>query len=232
MNAVAQSVQIPAGGVLLDADLTVPDPARGAVIFAHGSGSSRHSPRNRYVAAELNATGLATVLADLLTAAEEQIDARTGHLRFDIDRLALRVTLLTDWLAANRLTGGLPIGLFGASTGAAAALVAAAGRPRTVAAVVSRGGRPDLAGDRLSSVRQPALLIVGELDTDVIELNRWAMLRLGGEARLEIVAGASHLFQEPGALEQVAELARRWFTDHLKPAQRDYRRSEETSADG
>lgn len=232
MNPVAQSVQIPAGGVLLDADLRVPDPAQGAVIFAHGSGSSRHSPRNRYVAAELNGTGLATVLADLLTPAEEQIDAPTGHLRFDIDRLAARVTFLTDWLASNRLTAGLPIGLFGASSGAAAALVAAAGRPSTVAAVVSRGGRPDLAGERLSSVRQPALLIVGELDTEVIELNRWAMLRLGGEARLEIVAGASHLFQEPGALEQVAELARRWFTDHLKPAQRDHRRSEETSADG
>jgi dienelactone hydrolase len=231
MNPVAQSVQIPAGGVLLDADLKVPDPARGAVIFAHGSGSSRHSPRNRYVAAELNATGLATVLADLLTPAEEQIDAQTGHLRFDIDRLAARVTFLTDWLAFNRLGAGLPIGLFGASSGAAAALVAAAGRPSTVAAVVSRGGRPDLAGERLSSVRQPTLLIVGELDTEVIELNRRAMLRLGGEARLEIVAGASHLFQEPGALEQVAELARRWFIDHLKPAQRDHGRSEDTSAD-
>jgi putative phosphoribosyl transferase len=232
MNPVAQCVQIPAGGVLLDADLRVPDPARGAVIFAHGTGSSRHSSRNRYVAAELNATGLATVLADLLTPAEEQIDAPTGHLRFDIDLLAARVTFMTDWLTSNRLTSGLPIGLFGASSGAAAALVAAAGRPRTVAAVVSRGGRPDLAGERLSSVRQPVLLIVGELDTEVIELNRWAMLRLGGEARLEIVAGASHLFQEPGALEQVAQLAGRWFTDHLKPAQRDHRRSEETSADG
>jgi putative phosphoribosyl transferase len=231
VNPVAQSVQLPAGGVLLDADLRVPDPARGAVIFAHGTGSSRHSPRNRYVAAELNATGLATVLADLLTPAEEQIDAPTGHLRFDIDRLAARVTFMTDWLATNRLTAGLPIGLFGASSGAAAALVAAAGRPRTVAAVVSRGGRPDLAGERLSSVRQPTLLIVGDFDTEVIELNRWAMLRLGGEARLEIVAGASHLFQEPGALEQVAQLAGRWFTDHLRPAQRDHRRPEETSAD-
>ena len=232
MNPVAQSVQIPAGGVLLDADLRVPDPARGAVIFAHGTGSGRYSPRNRYVAAELNAAGLATVLGDLLTPAEEQIDAPTGHLRFDIDRLAARVTFMTDWLASNRLTAGLPIGLFGASSGAAAALVAAAGRPRTVAAVVSRGGRPDLAGERLSSVWQPVLLIVGELDTEVIELNRWAMLRLGGEARLEIVTGASHLFQEPGALEQVAQMAGRWFTDHLKPAQRDHRRSEETSADG
>jgi dienelactone hydrolase len=232
MNAVAQSVQIPAGGVLLDADLRVPDPARGVVIFAHGSGSSRHSPRNRYVAAELNAAGLATVLADLLTPAEEQADARTGHLRFDIDRLAARVTFLTDWLAYRQPTAGLPIGLFGASTGAAAALVAAAGRPRVVAAVVSRGGRPDLAGEYLSSVMQPALLIVGELDTEVIELNRQAMLRLGGEARLAIIAGASHLFREPGTLEQVAELARRWFTDHLKPAQREHPRAEETNTDG
>jgi dienelactone hydrolase len=225
MNAVAQSVQIPAGGVLLDADLARPDPARGAVIFAHGSGSSRHRPRNRYVAAELNAAGLATVLADLLTPAEEQTDARTGHLRFDIDRLARRVTFLTDWLANRQPTAGLPIGLFGASTGAAAALMAAAGRPREVAAVVSRGGRPDLAGEYLSSVTQPTLLIVGELDTEVIELNRRAMLRLGGDARLEIVAGASHLFLEPGTLEQVAELARRWFTDHLKPDQREHPRS-------
>lgn len=232
MNAVAQSVQIPAGGVLLDADLTRPAPARGAVIFAHGSGSSRRSPRNRYVAAELNAAGLATVLADLLTPAEEQTDARTGHLRFDIDRLARRVTFLTDWLAYDQPTAGLPIGLFGASTGAAAALVAAAGRPRELAAVVSRGGRPDLAGEYLSSVMQPTLLIVGELDTEVIELNRRAMLRLGGEARLEIVAGASHLFQEPGTLEQVAELARRWFTDHLKPGQREHPRSGGTTPDG
>jgi pimeloyl-ACP methyl ester carboxylesterase len=202
------------------------------VIFAHGSGSSRHSTRNRYVAAELNAAGLATVLADLLTPAEEQTDARTGHLRFDIDRLARRVTFLTDWLANRQPTAGLPIGLFGASTGAAAALMAAAGRPREVAAVVSRGGRPDLAGEYLSSVTQPTLLIVGELDTEVIELNRRAMLRLGGEARLEIVAGASHLFQEPGTLEQVAELARRWFADHLKLDQREHPRSGGTTPDG
>jgi putative phosphoribosyl transferase len=220
MNVAARSVQIPAGGVLLDGDLAIPDPAHGAVLFAHGSGSSRHSPRNRYVAAELQASGLVTVLADLLTPAEEQIDARTARLRFDIGLLALRVTFLTDWLAGYRPTAGPPIGLFGASTGAAAALVAAAGRPRLVTAVVSRGGRPDLAGEYLLSVRQPVLLIVGELDTEVIELNRRAMQRLGGESRLVIVEGASHLFEEPGALEQVARLARAWFADHLKPGQR------------
>jgi pimeloyl-ACP methyl ester carboxylesterase len=221
MNVIARSVHVPAGGVLLDADLAMPEAARGVVLFAHGSGSSRHSPRNRYVATELHASGLATVLADLLTPAEEQVDARTGQLRFDIGLLALRVTFLTDWLAGYQDMAGLPIGLFGASTGAAAALVAAARRPGSVTAVVSRGGRPDLAGEHLRSVRQPTLLIVGELDTQVIELNRRAMQRLGGETRLEIVEGASHLFEEPGALEQVARLARDWFADHLKPSQRD-----------
>jgi pimeloyl-ACP methyl ester carboxylesterase len=217
MSVVTRSIQVPASGVLLDADLAVPDPPSGTALFAHGSGSSRHSPRNRYVAAELQASGLATVLADLLTPAEEQIDAPTGQFRFDIDLLALRVTSLTDWAAGHRPTAGLPIGLFGASTGAAAALVAAAGRHRSVAAVVSRGGRPDMAGKYLRSVRQPTLLIVGELDPEVIELNRQAMQRLGGEARLVIAEGASHLFGEPGALEQVARQARAWFADHLKP---------------
>jgi pimeloyl-ACP methyl ester carboxylesterase len=216
MNLVERSLQIPAGGVALDADLVVPEPAGGVVLFAHGSGSSRHSPRNRYVAGGLQRSGLATVLADLLTSSEEQFDARTGQLRFDIGMLALRVTALTDWLTAHRPTAGLPVGLFGASTGAAAALVAAAGRPNSVAAVISRGGRPDLAGEYLRSVSQPTLLIVGELDTVVSELNRKAIHHLGGETRLEIVPGASHLFEEPGALEQVARLARDWFTRHLK----------------
>ncbi|HEX4621934.1 MAG TPA: dienelactone hydrolase family protein, partial [Myxococcaceae bacterium] len=223
---------LPLDDVTLAGDLSIPSAARGLVVFAHGSGSGRFSPRNRAVAEELVNSRLATLLMDLLTSEEEAEDRRTARLRFDVQLLGERVIGTIDWLASDPVLGELPFGCFGASTGAAAALVAAAGRPSTVAAVVSRGGRPDLAEDRLSSVRQPALLIVGELDTDVIELNRWAMLRLGGEARLEIVAGASHLFQEPGALEQVAELARRWFTDHLKPAQRDYRRSEETSADG
>jgi dienelactone hydrolase len=212
-----QSLQIPAAGVVLAADVAVPDPAGGAVLFAHGSGSSRHSPRNRYVAAELQAAGLATVLADLLTPEEEQFDERTGRLRFDIGLLATRVTALTDWAVRYEALAGLRIGLFGASTGAAAALATAAQRPEPVAAVVSRGGRPDLAGEHLRSVRQPTLLIVGERDTVVIGLNRQAMRELGGETRLEIVPGASHLFGEPGALEQVARLARDWFTRHLPP---------------
>ena len=217
MNLVEQSLQIPAGGVALDADMAVPEPATGVVLFAHGSGSSRHSPRNRYVAGELQASGLATVLADLLTPAEEQLDARTGRLRFDIGLLAARVMALTDWVTEYRPTAGLPVGLFGASTGAAAALVAAAQRPGPVAAVVSRGGRPDLAGEYLRSVVQPTLLIVGARDTAVIELNRKTMRKLRGEARLEVIAGASHLFSEPGALELVARLARDWFTRYLKP---------------
>jgi putative phosphoribosyl transferase len=220
MSVVGQTVQIPAGGVLLDADLAVPGQPAGVVLFAHGSGSSRHSPRNRYVAAELQAAGLATVLADLLTPAEEQLDARTGQLRFDIGLLALRVTALADWAVAHRATACLPVGLFGASTGAAAALVAAAHRPGPVAAVVSRGGRPDLAGQYLRSVRQPTLLIVGEHDPQVIELNRQAMRRLPSEARLEIIPGASHLFEEPGTLDQVARLATEWFSQHLRPAPR------------
>jgi putative phosphoribosyl transferase len=212
MNVVSEALHIPVGGMALDADLVIPEATRAVVLFAHGSGSSRHSPRNRYVARELQRAGLATVLADLLTPAEEQVDALTGRLRFDIGMLGQRVTALTDWLAGERATASLPVGLFGASTGAAAALVAAAARPGSVAAVVSRGGRPDLAGDHMCTVRQPTLLIVGELDTVVIELNRAAMRKLGGEARLEIVPGASHLFEEPGALEQVARLARDWFT--------------------
>jgi dienelactone hydrolase len=221
MTVVDRSLQIPADSVVLDADLVVPDPAGGVVLFAHGSGSSRHSPRNRFVARELQRAGLATVLADLLTPVEERLDARTGRLRFDIGLLARRVTAMTDWLAEHEPTAGLPVGLFGASTGAAAALVAAAARPGSVAAVVSRGGRPDLAGDYLHSVRQPTLLIVGALDTVVIELNRKAMQELSGETRLEIIAGASHLFEEPGALEQVARLAQEWFTHHLKPGYRE-----------
>jgi len=217
MNLVEQSLQIPAGGVALDADMAVPESATGVVLFAHDSGSGRHSPRNRYVAGELQASGLATVLADLLTPAEEQLDARTGRLRFDIGLLAARVMALTDWVVEYRPTAGLPVGLFGASTGAAAALVAAAQRPGPVAAIVSRGGRPDLAGEYLRSVVQPTLLIVGARDTAVIELNRKAMRKLRGEARLEVITGASHLFSEPGALELAARLARDWFTRYLKP---------------
>jgi putative phosphoribosyl transferase len=213
--AVAQAMRIGVAGVVLDADVTVPDQARGVVVFAHGSGSSRHSPRNRYVAGELQAAGLGTVLADLLTEQEEQLDARTGELRFDISLLAVRVIALTDWVTGYEQTAGLPVGLFGASTGAAAALVAAAARPDPVGAVVSRGGRPDLAGEFLRLVRQPTLLIVGGNDDVVIELNRRAMEKLSAETRLAIVPGATHLFQEPGTLEQVAALARDWFLSHL-----------------
>jgi putative phosphoribosyl transferase len=221
MNAVHQSIRVPAAGVVLEADVVVPERAQGLVLFAHGSGSSRHSPRNRYVAGELQDAGLATVLADLLTPEEEQADARTGSLRFDIGLLAERVAALTDWLVEQDHTAHLGIGLFGASTGAAAALVAAVARPASVEAIVSRGGRPDLAGGVLRLVRPPTLLIVGERDTTVLELNRKAMGELGGETRLEVVPGASHLFEERGALEEVARLAGDWFVRHLRPAPRD-----------
>jgi putative phosphoribosyl transferase len=220
MTAAQQSVAIPTTGVTLEADVVVPEPALGMVLFAHGSGSGRHSPRNRYVAGELQKAGLATVLADLLTPQEEQVDARTGALRFDISLLGERVVALTDWLVTQERTADLGVGLFGASTGAAAALVAAAARPASVEAAVSRGGRPDLAGGLLRLVRQPVLLIVGERDPTVLQLNRRAMQELGGETTLAIVPAASHLFEEPGALEQVARLAREWFLDHLQPVPR------------
>jgi putative phosphoribosyl transferase len=193
--------------VLVDADLTVPEGGRGLVVFAHGSGSSRHSPRNRDVAARLVASGLATLLADLLTPEEEAVDVLTRQHRFDIEQLGTRVVALVDWAAAQEETAGLPVGLFGASTGAAAALVAAAARPGAVGAVVSRGGRPDLAGPVLGGVQAPTLLIVGSADPVVVDLNRQALAQLRSEHRLEIVPGATHLFEEPGALEAVASLA-------------------------
>jgi dienelactone hydrolase len=224
MNVVQESLAIQAAGVALDADVVVPESALGVVLFAHGSGSGRHSPRNRYVAGELQRARLATVLADLLTPEEEDLDARTGRLRFDTGLLAARVIALTDWVRAHQQTAGLPVGLFGASTGAAAALVAAAERPDPVAAVVSRGGRPDLAGPYLHAVRQPTLLIVGGRDDVVIELNRQALKQLAGATRLEIIPGATHLFEEPGALEQVARLARDWFVDHLRRTAGDMKR--------
>jgi putative phosphoribosyl transferase len=208
-------VTVAAGDARLVGDLTVPRDASGTVVFAHGSGSGRFSPRNQYVAAELVRGGLATLLMDLLTEDEEAIDRRTGHLRFDIRLLADRVIGTIDWLASDELVGALPVGCFGASTGAAAALVAAAERPRRVAAVVSRGGRPDLAGEALRRVVAPTLLIVGGRDTEVIRLNQQAQKLLGGESQLEIVPGATHLFEEPGALERVAALARDWFVWHL-----------------
>jgi pimeloyl-ACP methyl ester carboxylesterase len=216
LDAFRQSLEIPAGSVVLDADIVIPKGPQGVVLFVHGSGSSRHSPRNRYVAGELQTIGLATVLADLLNAEEERLDARTAKLRFDIGLLAARVIALTDWLAEDEHTAGLSVGYFGASTGAAAALIGGAARPGQVKAIVSRGGRPDLAGEDLHLVRQPTLLIAGGSDEVVIDLNRRALQQLTGEARLEIIPGAGHLFEEPGALEQVAGLARDWFGSHLK----------------
>jgi len=208
-------VGVGAGAVTLEGNLNLPDGAQGIVLFAHGSGSSRHSPRNRYVAAVLQQAGLATLLVDLLTPAEEAVDLRTAHLRFDIELLAERLVGATDWLASQPETQNLRVGYFGASTGGGAALVAAARRPERVDAVVSRGGRPDLAGAALPHVEAPTLLIVGGHDYPVIDMNRAALAELRCEKRLEIVPGATHLFEEPGALEEVARLARDWFVSHL-----------------
>lgn len=213
-----QALAIPAGDATLDADLRLPPAPRGLVLFVHGSGSRRHSPRNRYVAQVLNEAGLGTVLADLLTPAEEELDEQTRHLRFDIPLLARRLSGIGDWLARQPGTRGLALAYFGASTGAGAALLAAAQRPGEVAAVVSRGGRPDLAGVALAQVRAPVLLIVGGADEGVIELNEAALAQLPGEKRLVTVAGATHLFPEPGALETVAGLARDFLLAHLPPA--------------
>lgn len=208
-------VTVTADGVDLPGDLEMPARPDGVVLFAHGSGSSRHSPRNRAVAGGLTEAGFATLLVDLLTAREERLDRDTGSLRFDIGLLARRLTGAVDWLAATDRTAGLPIGAFGASTGAAAALVTAAERPEAVAAVVSRGGRPDLADAVLDQVRAPVLLIVGGRDPEVRKLNERAAGRLRTRHALETVDGATHLFEEPGALERVTALAAGWFTDHL-----------------
>lgn len=210
-----QAVRISAGPVTLEGTLGIPQGAEGIVLFAHGSGSSRHSPRNRSVAQALRDGGLATLLLDLLTAEEEQVDMMTGTLRFDIPLLADRLVGATDWLAEHAATQHLKVGYFGASTGAAAALIAATQRPNVVAAIVSRGGRPDLAGSALTMVRAPTLLIVGGLDDMVIELNQAALAQLRVEKQLAIVPGATHLFEEPGTLEQVAHLARQWFEHYL-----------------
>jgi len=200
----------------LEGDLVLPDGARAVVVFAHGSGSSRLSPRNREVAEVLQSAGMGTLLMDLLTPDEGAEDERTGHLRFNIDLLATRLTQAVDWLAANDSTARVRIGIFGASTGAAAALVTAARRPDNVRAVVSRGGRPDLAGPMLALVDAPTLLIVGGRDHTVLELNRQAFDQLRCEKELQIVPGATHLFEEPGALDKVAALARDWFVDWLR----------------
>ena len=215
----AEAVRITVGGVALVGDLAQPADG-GIVLFAHGSGSSRHSPRNRRVAQQLQQAGLGTLLMDLLTADEEQVDLRSRELRFNIGLLARRLVGAVDWLA-DRFGGELPMGLFGASTGAAAALVAAAERPSQVAAVVSRGGRPDLAGPALDRVSAPTLLIVGGADPQVLTLNRQAAERLAAPHRLEVVPGAGHLFEEPGALEEVARQAAAWFVTHLEPRSAD-----------
>jgi putative phosphoribosyl transferase len=213
-QALDQTVKVPPSGIA--ADLAVPAGAGALVIFAHGSGSSRLSSRNRFVASQLQRAGLGTLLLDLLTAREEEIDLRTRRLRFDIDLLAGRLTEATNWAAENRELKHLRLAYFGASTGAAAAQIAAANLPNKVQAVVSRGGRPDLAGTALSRVKSPTLLIVGGDDAQVIDLNTKALDELGCEKRLEIVSGASHLFEEPGTLEQVARLAATWFDHHIR----------------
>ena len=212
-----QLARVPAGEVMLDGNLTLPEGSHAIVLFAHGSGSSRHSPRNRYVARLLNEAKLSTLLIDLLTLDEEVIDARTAQLRFDIGLLAERLVAATDWLTQFPDTRQLRIGYFGASTGAAAALAAGALRTDVVGAVVSRGGRPDLAGAALMRVQAPTLLIVGENDGQVIQLNREALAQLRCEKQLMIVPGATHLFEEPGALDVVARLASDWFERHLVP---------------
>jgi len=204
-----------AAGVTLPGDLAMPPQARGVVVFAHGSGSSRFSRRNRFVAEQLNDAGLATLLFDLLTAEENKVDEQTRELRFNIPLLAERLTGAVDWLGNYHPTEELNFGLFGASTGAAAALIAAAQRPERTRAVVSRGGRPDLAADALPEVRAPTLLIVGGEDAPVIDMNRQAAESLNCEHALEIVPGATHLFDEPGKLEEVSRLAAEWFGKHL-----------------
>jgi dienelactone hydrolase len=208
-------VQIPAGRAVLSGNLTIPEDAVGLVLFAHGSGSGRHSPRNQFVARTLNDAGLATLLFDLLTQNEEAIDMRTGEHRFNIGLLAERLGHATTWAKQQEQTRDLRLGYFGSSTGGGAALVAAAEIPQDAGAIVSRGGRPDLAGDALPKVQAPTLLILGGNDDIVIELNEMARDQMRCEVRLEIVPGATHLFEEPGALERVAKLASDWFVNHI-----------------
>jgi putative phosphoribosyl transferase len=218
-TTIAESIVIPiGGGQQIEADLQVPERATGLVVFAHGSGSSRFSSRNRAVAEYLQHRGLGTLLLDLLTQKEEAIDVHTREYRFDIDRLGTRVVLATDWTQQREDLRKLSVGYFGASTGAAAALIAAAERPAVARAVVSRGGRPDLADAVLPTVSAPTLLIVGGHDEPVIQMNREAMARMTiAPAKLEIIPGATHLFEEPGTLEAVERLAGDWFTRYLQP---------------
>jgi putative phosphoribosyl transferase len=210
-------VRIPAGRAVLWSNLTITENSVALVLFAHGSGSSRHSPRNQFVASTLNRAGLGTLLFDLLTPEEEALDIYSREHRFNIDLLAERLVHATKWARKQEETRGLPMGYFGSSTGGAAALVAGAELPQDVGAVVSRGGRPDLAGNALPKVQAPTLLIVGGNDDIVIELNEMARDRMRCEVKLEIIPGATHLFEEPGALEQVAKLASAWFSLHLGP---------------
>jgi putative phosphoribosyl transferase len=216
LERVERLVEIPIDGASLEADLALPESARGVVVFAHGSGSGRASPRNQEVASSFRERGLATLLVDLLTADEQRADAETGHLRFDIEHLAGRLELATRWLVEESSAAGLPLGFFGASTGAAAALVAASRSSEPIGALVSRGGRPDLAGAALTEVTAPTLLVVGGADHTVLELNERSLTRLAGECRLEVVPGATHLFEEPGALDEVARLAGDWFARWLQ----------------
>ena len=216
MLAESVMLEIPAGDVTLTGDLEVPEKARGLVLFAHGSGSSRRSPRNQTVAETLRESGLATLLFDLLTPDEEAEDACIAHLRFDIGMLSRRLALVTEAITSNPRSGNLELGYFGASTGGAAALRAAATLGFTIGAVVSRGGRPDLAGEALAYVKAPTLLIVGERDGEVLHLNEQAYAQLTCEKSLAVVPRATHLFQEPGALEEVARLAAEWFRKHLR----------------
>ena len=218
MRVDLRDITISIGDLDLGGSLATPAMATGLVMFAHGSGSSRHSPRNRHVAAMLNERGLATLLFDLLTEDEERIDEVDATLRFDVDMLAERLIAATDSIVASGQSGGLPIGYFGGSTGAAAALIAAARRPDEVVAVVSRGGRPDLASASLAAVRAPTLLIVGGADTWVLQANRDAAARMTAPHRIEVVPGATHLFEEPGALDEVARLAGAWFVDQFAAA--------------
>lgn len=208
-------VQIVSGQVTINGNLTVREGAKGIVLFAHGSGSSRFSPRNRYVAELMNKRGIGTLLIDLLTAEEEAVDEYTGEFRFNVGMLAERLVVSTKWLKTNPITAKLTVGYFGASTGAAAALIAAAKLPGDISAVVSRGGRPDLAGESLAKVKAPTLLIVGGVDTEVLQLNREALALIRAQKKLEIVPGASHLFEESGKLEEAAALAIDWFIKHL-----------------
>src|SRR5213080_3975768 len=214
-TAPSRTAQIPSGQVLLEGELLVPVSATGVVLFAHGSGSSRHSPRNQFVARTIREAGVGTLLFDLLTQEEETVDMRTRHLRFDIGLLAERLVDATNWIKRGPHTSHLRVGYFGSSTGGGAALVAAAAVGEAIGAVVSRGGRPDLAGDALPKVQSATLLIVGGLDYPVIEMNRAALARLRCEKELKIVPGATHLFEEPGTLEQVADLAANWFQTQL-----------------